>query len=1348
MKSQKQVISPSQFIKTFVIPKNLNITEAAKLLKVSRVTLSRLLNDKASLSPSMAKKIALTFGYPLNKILEVQNNWENTKTNIMSLTDTPHRYVPPFLAFKAKDLVQWANQIHCQERFPVFIRTLIHSTTPSLSSICFPGNDHSQEPGFDGIVSTQEQSTWVPLGDSYWELGTSIKPQIKATKDFKRSLEKCDKKQRMQSTFIFVTPRNWLNKKKWEHKANELKEWKKVLVYDAETLEEWLEQSLAGQIWLADEFKYPYQDMRLLKNYWDQWNTVTKPPLDPEIYLTASKTLRQEISKFFEKPADIKPLHIKTNNINEALALLYLSFPNEELIADRYPVVITSERNINRIFEVDTNLLPILFTENSIKAFEPYCSKIPSIILCTPDFFEQKQENIQYLDLPNPQWIDINRALIKMGFSDSQSANLMETTGKSIPALRRKLTKLELHDKPDWYENEETQKVLLPIFFVGKWQLSNLSDQKIISSLSDNLTYQQIEKKARKLSKNPNAPCWLGKDLGKIISRDEILFVVVKQFLDECTISKVFEAANRILTNFIDKKPNENYSKFLVSGFLSSLALLADNIDEITTNERVRVYFQQCVQKLLDIALPFTLSEEHLVKINSYLELITEIAPSQVLDRLCTALEYGNNLSIHFEHNGDIFSKHPHWGLIRSLEKLAWIRKTAAQSIKTLVALAETNDNTANYANSPLQALKYIFNPIYPQTGLKLEELFLIFNKVKESSPEVAWQLCISILNDPISQLTSTPLWIRGTFRGLNQTDVKERHEYLDKVFNESILWDAYTPEMLNSLIDSVSKHGYPEAMDKVWHLIDTWAINAKDKDKSLIREEIRKAYFSQPHSRANKLYLSPLGEEVYEKLCSNDPYLRNLWLFKQYCPNVKVSEREIEFGELMQKQQDYVEQKRVEVLNTLIAQDGYEAIFNLLSHNKTEQTAGIIAETAAKIFNENEIAKAAIMFTQQNKICLDDNIVLRFIRSSLWSHKQGTEIYLSYLQKNNCWKFSVFAPFTSTTWNFIQKLSPEAQKEYWTKVSVDLIVINDDLEDVIENLFKVNRLSEIITLIEYQYQSIRPQTLYKVLVSYAYQQRDSHTLQGNFSFREMIIFLINSSELRSEEKAVLEAYYCHCLSLPYSIEDRKVKLIDLEILIENNPKLFAYLCQERFHRNQKLINFSYDGDNLRYLSNAVSKNAFNILALLRHIPGTDHQTGKINFNKAISWINQVRNCAAAENDVHWFEFHIGTLLSNSSLVSSDEVWPSYDVCELIEKLHSEYIARGFVNYFCNSQGPHWVSEQFTEHCLKRAEHFENLADKYCVEFSFVSESIFMPIAEDFRFNAVRNQQTLEYIDN
>lgn len=54
---------PGFLLKSNVIDANeLTITEAAKLLKVTRVTLSNVLNGRADISPEMALRISTVFG--------------------------------------------------------------------------------------------------------------------------------------------------------------------------------------------------------------------------------------------------------------------------------------------------------------------------------------------------------------------------------------------------------------------------------------------------------------------------------------------------------------------------------------------------------------------------------------------------------------------------------------------------------------------------------------------------------------------------------------------------------------------------------------------------------------------------------------------------------------------------------------------------------------------------------------------------------------------------------------------------------------------------------------------------------------------------------------------------------------------------------------------------------------------------------------------------------------------------------------------------------------------------------------------------------------------------------------
>lgn len=53
---------PGRMIKSLCLePLNLSVTEAAKLLNVSRPTLSKLINGKMNISPEMAARLAIVF---------------------------------------------------------------------------------------------------------------------------------------------------------------------------------------------------------------------------------------------------------------------------------------------------------------------------------------------------------------------------------------------------------------------------------------------------------------------------------------------------------------------------------------------------------------------------------------------------------------------------------------------------------------------------------------------------------------------------------------------------------------------------------------------------------------------------------------------------------------------------------------------------------------------------------------------------------------------------------------------------------------------------------------------------------------------------------------------------------------------------------------------------------------------------------------------------------------------------------------------------------------------------------------------------------------------------------------
>ena len=72
---------PGDFIRTEIIEaKGLSVTNAAKVLGVSRPTLSSLLNSKAALSGDMALRIEKAFGVKMDTLMRMQSSFDIAQT--------------------------------------------------------------------------------------------------------------------------------------------------------------------------------------------------------------------------------------------------------------------------------------------------------------------------------------------------------------------------------------------------------------------------------------------------------------------------------------------------------------------------------------------------------------------------------------------------------------------------------------------------------------------------------------------------------------------------------------------------------------------------------------------------------------------------------------------------------------------------------------------------------------------------------------------------------------------------------------------------------------------------------------------------------------------------------------------------------------------------------------------------------------------------------------------------------------------------------------------------------------------------------------------------------------------
>ena len=72
---------PGDFVRTEIIePLGLSVTAAAKVLRVSRPTLSTLLNGRAAVSAEMALRLEKAFGVSMDLLIRMQASYDAART--------------------------------------------------------------------------------------------------------------------------------------------------------------------------------------------------------------------------------------------------------------------------------------------------------------------------------------------------------------------------------------------------------------------------------------------------------------------------------------------------------------------------------------------------------------------------------------------------------------------------------------------------------------------------------------------------------------------------------------------------------------------------------------------------------------------------------------------------------------------------------------------------------------------------------------------------------------------------------------------------------------------------------------------------------------------------------------------------------------------------------------------------------------------------------------------------------------------------------------------------------------------------------------------------------------------
>ena len=1311
---------PGTYIKSNVLPKGMKIIDAAKVLGVGRPALNNMLNGKAALSADMATRIEKKFGGSAKNLMDMQAAYDAEQAKDKESLRLISPYVPPFLQIKANDIETWVeNNLSARARLSVFLRTLVHSTCFGLTECDFPGNDDSQRPGWDGYIVADSATSWIPEGKSGWEFGVNKKIKEKADGDYAKSVDQASAEERKEMTFVFVTPRKWSGKKEWVAKHRKKNQWKDVRAYDASDLEQWLEQSIAGQTWFANETNIPSKGVCTLEECWKEWKADCTPELSETLFAQAIENVKGGIVKKLNESVE-KPLIVSADSSLEALAFLYCFFnhdnPKLGQLRDRV-LVFKEPGQIAKLITKSSDFIAVTTDREVEKELAQHVADLQTILIYPKNTINTTPD----ISLEPLSYEPFNEALKEMDCSSDEIKRLVNETGRSLTVLRRRLSRLGAVQIPAWSKDKSTMPFLIAACFAGTWRSDNETDKVVLQLLCNDLSYEEIDKGIAQLLQYEDSPVWRGGVYCGAVSKMDILFSV-RNWVTEADIRKFLEVAKLVLS---EKDPSltlpeserwaasfygksREISSNLRDGVCETLVLLSvygDQLFKKNTGLNLEFEIGNIISGLLN---PFTV--ETLETHSKDLPMYAEAAPQRFLEILEGDLNSTDPQSLALMRTiADVmFGRSYRTGLLWALEGLAWSEEYFFRVVLILAKLSKPVIED-NLVNKPEASLSSLFLYWMPQTSVPFEGRMKGLDMLCDKIPEVGWKICLQQFNNTIrtSSYNHKPRWrTDGYGFGEPLGTYEERDKTSIYALEKALNWEKHTRETLADLVRSIRYLG-EEFQGRVWDLVEEWQQSASEEDKAWMREIVRVNTYTRrilvQEQKGNiKRHKLEQAKRVYDSLEPMDIVLKHQWLFLKHWVDESMDEFDEDFD--YREREKGIEALRKQAIAEILEDRGIDGILTLAQKGEAAALIGVLLAEALK--HADSLVSAIELVFEKNSPLVEINYKL-FISGALSRLSDGDigKALPSLLKEKtdeDIVTILVLAPFNRAVWNFVGTLDQRAQTQYWEKVNANKFGLTpEDMSYVIDKLMSVGRPRSAFHFVRFELENVNPKQIFNLMDAIGTDKDTEPTDIGrleSYTIRDVLEHLTKCPEVSSEQCASLELKFIDAFDLD------NASIPNLENQIEKIPNLYVQAIVCAYKRSDE----KEDPEELQAANDENRSNrahtAHSFLERLSRVPGRG-QDGTLTSDAIINWVSQVReNCKELAREAVC-DLSLGKLFSHADIDTDDNIWPEKPVRDALEVLMSEHLADGLRTALYNKRGVHFRGEG--------GDQERELADKY-----------------------------------
>lgn len=1198
----------------------------------------------------------------------------------------------------ASHILDWVNQNakEAQAQLPRLIRRLCLDPA-TTRQMAFPAGDSTYMPGWDGILEKIQGNTWTPAGISYWEMGCDKNPTKKADQDYKKRLDATDTKERSSATFVFITPRRWTKKVEWIREQSNKKEWGEVRAYDADDLEQWLENSPAIALQFSEEIGLCGDGVESISRYWKLWSEQCNPAITVDaLLIDRSATydrLRSTAKEALTQESAPQPLMICADSVEEAVAFVIASLVDMDELANQGLVVSSAagwrfvEKNASLRIAICANMeiatTPI--TRAGLLVIVPYAMGNINT--------NARSQGIE-IRLERPAIYEYEKALLAMGMETSDAKRYALNTGRSWTVLRRALAKNPAIRHPKWLDTPQSISLQL-LCLVGNWDGNKEADRQIIAELA-NRSYEEIEQELLQLIQMNDAPLLKIGTIWKAKSPLELLNLVGSR-ITSSQWDRFFLIAREILETPDPQLelPDEErwkaavhgktrlHSDFLLESICDSLIKLA-----VRGASDIGGRIEQLVHQLLNDA-----NETRWLSLSSYLPALAEAAPTEFLNAVEKSLRQQKQPIMQLikeSKTKGMTGRCWHCGLLWALEILAW---DARRLMRVTLILAQLRHIPfqGNWGNTPANSLFGLFRSWMPQTAAKLPERLRVLDLLIQRDSETAFEVLKGILSPHQWAIPAAhPKWREdnaGAGNGVTYGEMDEMHI----AAQECVLQlSANNAARIADLWKPMADWDFFELLE----LLEPFTLpTANDEDKNILRKVLRDTiHWHRNYSEAPAEELNawlPKAEDCYERLAPISLIKRHTWLF-QHEDRIGFASKE---GSI--EEDTFI---RIAALEEIYQNLGMDGIDELILACEAPWLIGTTLACMNKLsasWAEWFVAKGG-EFAKNTPMTL---CIHNFLHRTPDSKYTALIQKVRLLGKQQAWdakkqaSFLCLARFERSTWDIAASLGEEVDLIYWSQV-VPPSFVNIEKSDF---LFALNRFLEFNrprTALYYcgnALELVGAPLLYAILEHFTQMKEADAPMPNSWYLEKMLEQLEKSNEIK--KMALIRLEFALFPALFYK---RKFKAVALYEGIMSEPAIFTELICLLY----KPKNSTRDEPTTAIHQN-LAERTWEILNACKRQPGT-MEDGSIDSATFTQFIDVTRELCRAADRLTVCNQTIGQILAHAPS-DADGTWPFLAAREVLERPDSEEMRRGFNIGIYNKRGAIWRSPSDggkQEYCL------------------------------------------------